>query len=490
MECRISIILDKDLKEDYGMLLPNPSEINTVNVGIYTNGLKPIDYKKINYTTVIDEDLCKDFIYYFSYGRNIEKCAKSIYIENSKTDEKNTIEQNNELLNLIRLNNLTDKKMYINVGSISLNKDDIDSIKMFEECPFGLIAFDDSGIFHSVDILIVLNDIINEAVDKTKKHSFSPLEKALYSYDLIKTDFMYNPEMEKKVDRLIALYPEPSYCYSLIYKEVLARLGIKNYFTSGSFYQSEVRAMNVALIEDDEYDLNGVFYFDLASNSKQRIQNSLMGYKEEDINEELVNNYSGFCKSKDHMIFKGKLDADFLFGVFGKEFMDLYDETYNRFGINGVFQLKDVLNNVGYFIDGRTVIDAYHGIKDDAELEEIRGKAERYTSLFDNEITGEDFLELLFNVRKVEYMENKKMFKLSTEILKNCVFKSKFTFVGMNIDLDPNEEYELEDIDEAKTESFEICFDEVASKSDIDGRIKELKLSLFNKKDNPNDGNK
>lgn len=490
MECRISIILNKDIKEDYGMLLPNPSETNTVNVGIYTNGLKPIDYRAINYNTLLDEDLCKDFIKYFSYGRKIEKCAKSIYVENIKTVEKNTIEQNNELLDLIKLNKLTDKKLYINVGNISLNKEDIDSIKMFEECSYGLIAFDDSGIFHSVDKLIILNDLINETVDRTNKHNFSPLEKALYSYDLIKTDFMYNPETEEKFNSLVECYPEPSYCYSLIYKEVLARLGIKNYFTSGSFYKSEVRAMNVALIKDEEYDINGVFYFDLASNSKQRIQNSLVGFKEEDINEELVNNYSGFCKSKDYMIFKSNLDSDFLFGVFGKEFMELYDDTYNRFGINGIFQLKDVLNNVGYFIDGRTVIDAYHGIKNDAELEEIREKAERYTSLFDNEITGEDFLELLFNVRKVEYMENKDMFKLSTETLKKCVFKSKFTFLGMNLDLDPATEYELEDIDEAKAESFDIHFDEVASQTDIDERIRKLKLSLFNKNHNQNDDNK
>ena len=82
------------------------------------------------------------------------------------------------------------------------------------------------------------------------------------------------------------------------------------------------------------------------------------------------------------------------------------------------------------------------------------------------------------------------MFKLSTETLKKCVFKSKFTFLGMNLDLDPATEYELEDIDEAKAESFDIHFDEVASQTDIDERIRKLKLSLFNKNHNQNDDNK
>ena len=140
--------------------------------------------------------------------------------------------------------------------------------------------------------------------------------------------------------------------------------------------------------------------------------------------------------------------------------------------------LRGLINNVGYFVDGRTVIDSFRGIKDEDDLEKIRNDTERYANLFNNDIEGEDFLELLFNVRKVEYAENKELFPLNIEILKECLFNSKFGFSSMNLDFDDDQAYEEEDINEIIQESFDTCFEESIDKSHIEERIRKLKLSL------------
>ena len=122
-------------------------------------------------------------------------------------------------------------------------------------------------------------------------------------------------------------------------------------------------------------------------------------------------------------------------------------------------------------------------------MDEIRSKAERYTALFGNEIDGEDFLELLFNVRKVEYMENKRLFQLTIDTLRDSVFKSKFNFSGMTIELSEDQEYEQEDISNAVEESFDIYFEETMNNTKLEERIKKLKLSL-NKDNNPDNNDK
>ena len=315
---------------------------------------------------------------------------------------------------------------------------------------------------------------------------FSKLEQVLFAYDIIRTNFIIDDKYRKNMEEIIELYPEPSFCYALIFKEVLTKLGIKNDFSSGCFYKTECRAMNIVKIEDDIYDIDGIYYFDIGRDSKQRFDNSLINYKEEDIKEELINNYSGFCKTKDFMIYRGSLDMDYEFGIFDRDFMELFDQTLDQYGPNGIFQLKTVLNNVGYFVDGKPVIDDNTNIED-MDLDDIKDIAEKYTALFDNEIDGEDFLELLFNVRKVEYMENKSLFQLTIPTLRDCVFKSKFNFSGMTIELSEDQEYEQEDIMDAIEESFDIYFEETMNNTKMEERIKKLKLSL--NKDNNSDNN-
>ena len=477
MEYSVYITLDKTLTKDYCFLTSNEYDEESIKLNVYTNGKEKIDFRKLSYLS-FSERYYNDFIAYFSFGRNIVDNAKIIYVTNTSKEQKNTKKENRELMRLIKNNDLQNKKLYIDVGAIKLTDEDMDLISPFKKCKLGLVTFDDTGIYHGIDELETIYEIANDVVKRTSKHDFSEIEKMLYAYDLIRTNYIVDPEYEKKMEKILKLYHEPSYCYSLIYKEVLNRLKIKNIYSFGNFFMADRRAYNVAYVKDEDYDIEGVYFFDIGDNSKQRIKNSLMSLPNEDVSKELINNYESFCKTKDFMTYEGCLDTDFTFGDFDQDFLQLYDYVLEKDGINGIFNLRTLINNVGYFIDGRTVIDGFKGIHSDEELEEIRNNVERYVDLFSRDINAEDFMEILFNVRKVEYMENKELFPLSMETFKECIAKSKFEFINGILDVDETEEYEKEDLNEMIQETFENCFEEAVDSINLEDRIRKLKLSL------------
>lgn len=477
MEYSIFVTLDKNITRDYCVLSSNAYDDEMVNLNIYTNGKEKIDFKKLNYLS-LSERYYNDFIAYFSYGRNIIDNAKIISISNTSKDEKNSKKDNRELMKLIKTNNLTNKKLYIDVGSIELKSEDMDAIQPLEKCKNSLVTYGETNYYHNIQELEIVNELVNDIMKRINKYDFSPIEKMLYAYDLIRTNYMSNPEYEKKMEKVLKMYQEPSYLYSFIYKEVLTKLKIKNIYSYGDFYQASRRALNVAYVKDDTYDIEGVYYFDIGDNSKQRVNNSLMGLPDDSIRKELINNYESFCKTKNFMIFHGTLDVDYSFGDFDEEFMQIYDYTYEKDGANGVFRLRGLLNNVASFVDGKPLIDSFRGIHSEDELDQIRNDTQRYVDLFSRDIEGEDFLEIFFNVRKVEYMENKEIFPFSVETFKECLSKSNFGFSKMNLEFDEEREYEEEDIKEELDESFETCFEESIDKFNLEDKIRKLKLSL------------
>lgn len=477
MEYSIFITLDKDISKDYCILSSNAYEEEMVNLNIYTNGKEKIDFKKLNYLS-FSERYYNDFITYFSYGRNIVDNAKIISITNTSKEEKNTKKDNKELMKLIKTNDLINRKLFIDVGSIELNNEDMDAIQPLAKCRNALVTYGETNYYHSIEELEIVRELIDDIMKRINKNDFSLLEKMLYAYDLIRTNYMINPEYEKRMEKILKMYQEPSYLYSFIYKEVLTKLKIKNIYSYGDFYQAKRRAINVAYVKDEVYDIEGVYYFDIGDNSKQRVTNSLMSLPGDSLRKELINNYESFCKTKNFMVFNGSLDVDYSFGDFDEEFMQIYDYTYEKEGANGVFKLRALLNNVASFVDGKPLIDAFKGIQSEDELDQIRNDTQRYVELFSRDIEGEDFLEILFNVRKVEYMENKEIFPLSIETFKECLSKSNFGFSKMNLEFDEEYEYEEEDIKEKLDESFEACFEDSIDKFNLEDRIRKLKLSL------------
>lgn len=490
MEYSIYMILDKTIEHDYCILEGESFDGQVIRLNVFTNGKEPINFKEIVYLAY-EEAFLTRFSSYFSNGRKVVNNAKTIHVEKKlESDaEKNSAEDNEEIIKLLELNNLMQKKIFISVGDISLNAKDIKLLEPLKKCRFSTVTFDESGLFHTIEELNLIYGLINFVEKKIKEQDFSEIEKVLYAYDIIRTNFMVYKECEEIMERVLDFYTEPSFCYSLIFNETLKRLNINSKFALGDFNTESKRAFNIAYINDDIYNINGVYYFDIANNSKQKFENSISKVKNDSIGNSLINNYAFFAKAKGDFIERGFLFEDYAFGDFDDTFMMDFNDALEGFGIKGVYDLRSQINPVGYFIDGRTVIDSFNGIRDQDELEEIKEATERYASLFGADISGEDFLEILFNVRKVEYKENKELFPLSIEELKTTLFNSNFALSNMVSEFSDEKEYEQEDIDKVLQDTFEYSFEEAIDNTKMEERIRNLKLTLNMENKPKNDDN-
>ena len=486
MEYSIYIMLDKTLKHDYGVIEDDGFGDKSIKLIVYTNGEKKIDFKELCYFTY-DESFSKRFINFFAYGRKVINNAKAIHVEKKleSNSDKNTREDNLDIIKLLELNKkLISKKIFVSVGSIGLNKEDMDSLEPLKGCKYASVMFDETGLFHTVGELEKIYYLVDFVIKKIEEQDFSPIEKVLYAYDIIRTDFIIDKRCEEKMEEVLDLYTDPSFCYSLVFNEVLKRLDIKCKYAFGDFTYETRRAFNIAYIIDEDYDIEGVYYFDISNNSKQKFENSLKNIKNDSIKNSLINNYAFFSKTKGYFEERGILYEDYTFDDFDEIFMEELIAAEKNYGINGVYDLRGVINSVGYFIDGHTIIDNFLGIKDQDELDDIKEAVERYSNLFGKDISGEDFLEILFNVRQVEYKENKELFPLSIEDLKTSLFNSNFALSNMVSEFSEEKDYEQEDIDEVLQEAFDYSFEETIYNNKMEERINKLKLSL-NKDNKP-----
>lgn len=478
------INVDDSIKEDYYSLTKSGLEDQMININVFTNGKNRIDFRG-TYFAFEEEDFDK-FVSGFKRGRNIIKNIDLIYI--SASDRiKNTLKDNQLIIRTLNNNKqLLTTDVRLNVGDIAFTKEDIDSIRPFKKYKHLLITYEDTVNYHTAEEIDNIYDIVNEVVRRTNKHDFTPIEKVLYAYDLIRTNLIGSQEFEEKMNKITSLYLEPSFCYAYIFRLVLDNFGINNKYSLGDFDVDDMRAFNVAYIEDETYDIKGVYYFDLSNNSKQQFENSFLVKPEKDTFEDyVVNNYKYFCKPKWFMVDCDHLDEDHMFADFDDGWMEVYDHLVQKNGINGVYGLRRIINNVSYFLDGEILINPVKGIQTQEELDDIRETIDEYTKLFSKPIDGDDFLEILFNVRQEQYKENGKVFPFSLDAFKICLARSHFALPNMVAEIDEDKEYEVEDIDEFMDETFENSFDDLVNQTKIDERIRKLKLTLNVDKNNP-----
>ena len=485
MEYIVTYYLDKELNQDYGLLTYNIFNNDIINLSVFTNGKEQINFKKLFYTSIGCEKIRDQFIDYFSCGKQVLKNALEIRVELNDFDGKISKEQAEDLVKMIKTNGLDtlEEKISISIGDINLTKEDIEILKTFKEIRGARISFD--NYYFSIYVFERLYEIITEITKNTWNYDFSPLEKMLYVYDIIRTNFINNPRLNEKFEELLNVFTEPSFLYSLLYNEVLKRLDIKSMDVSGSFYRTEGRGINVVRVIDDKYDIDGIYYVDISIDSKARFDNSLANYPKEMIKDALINSYSGFCKTKDFMVEEGGLRLDGLFGPLDVNSFELLNEVEKENGIRGIRALIPFLNNLSLFLDNEILVDMNIGINNKENIEELKDKIPRLAAFFGKEIDDEDFLEMLLTVRKEEYLENKDLFQLNMETIKECLFKSKFRYEGMGIDFSEDQDYEQEDIDEAIAESFDTYFEDSIARNNVEDRIKKIKLSLNRDINNP-----
>ncbi|MBR2998007.1 MAG: hypothetical protein IKF37_02885 [Bacilli bacterium] len=488
MNYMLYIAVDKSIKQNYCFFTKSSTHDSVVNINVYTNGKEKIDFRTINYIGY-DTEYYKEFINHFSDGKNVFKNVKEIYISATEEGPRNTKKDNTIIATALKNNKgLLSKQVRIDIGDISLTDEEMESLRPLKKYKNILVTLDESVVLHNIDELIDIHDVTKEVVRRTKIHDFSPAEQMLYAYDMIRTNFMVDEEYHKKMEKMLEAYAEPSFCYTYLFQRVLDKLNIKNAFAQGIYTFDDTRAYNVIYLKDEDYDIEGIYYIDVSNNSKQKFDNSILDYGKT-FRESVINNYLYFCKPKWFMEDRCTLDKDYMFGDFDDTFMGIYEYAEETKGINGIFELRRLINNVSYFVDDKALINGAKGIQSEEELEEIKNETERYAALFGNMIEGEDFLEILFNVRKEEYKENKELFPLSLDTIKECMINSHFPLSKMNPEFSDEMAWEQEDIDEVLSETFDINFEETINNANLEERIKKLKLSLNKDPNKPKNDN-
>ena len=524
MKYILEIVIDDKIKEPSCIVIEDDKNEDTLKVIVYTNQYEKLDFKNMRISsiepvafdyimsntnkksdinssgtlknilsilkpTIYDNNghgILVDFLNSFSYGKDVVSNA-TIVTMRAKDDEDNIDikDLNNKILNYLNNNKkLLKKEIYISLGIYSYDLEAYEKIKMFDDTNVGFIMNDLQSTKTSKEIGIY-SGVIDKVVNEVKKYDLSPLEKAMYAYDLVRINLAKslenNSKEELEINELANSYFEPSEFYSTIYNEVLSRLGINSVNARGLFYPDEERKYTICYIDDPVYDINGVYYFDISLNSVTNIKNSLGGNLDLNHNNfilDALSTYSGFAKTKSDMELSGFLDLDFIFSDFDDSYMMMLENPEDKNFKKVISPLSLNINNVSNFIDEEILVEDLNDYFDEDKLDVIKDRVENYLRLFNNEICAEDFLQMLFNVRMIEYKNNKEIFKLSLDNLKEILYNSRFKFETSYLNEDDiNEGDKVEDL---LIEDFEGNFEEFSIKNDLENKIKKLKLSMFN----------
>lgn len=275
---------------------------------------------------------------------------------------------------------------------------------------------------------------MNEMLQDIDKFNFSPLEKIMYVYDIVR-DRIYNEVAEgedKHISRNLssALLGDHIVCvgYAKIFKALLNKLGIT--CTVVSLCNKEKTGghnRNVIYIKDDKYGVDGVYYFDPTYDSKEN----------EDDNSFLLS-YKYFAMTRDTMIRLDKgeiIDESFPYSETNVEDISLdLEEIIEENGFENI--PEDILrsvNTMSILVSGESLISILSLnplICPSKKLtkDEVIGKLDKIVEHFVRPLSADTLLRVLYNVRKQQYYSNPDKYQFGLEDFFQIVIRSGWNF--------------------------------------------------------------
>lgn len=266
--------------------------------------------------------------------------------------------------------------------------------------------------------------IIKESI---LKYDFSPLEQLMYLYDLLKSKIYQenNDNYEEARDLSKVLKGKDIVClgYSNIFAGVANALGIPTYVKHYKSIKEKVssHATVVSYIDDEVYHFKGCLEFDPTWDRRK---------SQED--DSWINNYNWFALSEEKSTIKkekyGLINSDNLKEKIEKEYNNyllLKENNFSNILLN--HSLKKIINYI---------IEEYRLINDDETINELNLLLEdiktnqllnddivmfiisKINNLFENELTMEDFIIMLYKVRRVEHQYNPSKYPLDLDEIK------------------------------------------------------------------------
>lgn len=272
---------------------------------------------------------------------------------------------------------------------------------------------------------------INNIVSEIKKYDLSTLEQIMYAYDLVR-DRVYTKESDeesKAVSRDLSsvLFGDKIVCagYIAIFNAVLKGLGINaiNYILYKKENSKTGHVRSMVRVTDDKYNVDGVFLFDPTWDSKRN--NNDKNY---------LTSYRFFCRTRDELNYFDQSYDRGTFASYNQGFYSKIKKGIKEEGINGISE-EDArtINKIALFIDGQQLVNNLAFSKavpesfkarfiKTVDLDKVASSLKRYQKIFYAQTLDPlKLLEIIYNVRKIEYYENPEKYPFDIESIKKAV---------------------------------------------------------------------
>lgn len=417
--------------------------------------------------------------------------AQSLFDENIKIIEK-ILSENPDVLNCCdsisfvadkEIKNYIDKNPILKVYNMHLNGNHtIDSksgnelYSLFGEYENVYLFFDGNKTERHIKEYKSTIDAIDDIVKTINKYNLSPLEKIMYAYDLVR-DRVYTKESENESnivsrDLSSVLFGDKIVCagYVAIFNAVLKNLGISvmDYIIARKDNNKKGHIRSLVYVNDKKYNINGIFLFDPTWDSKK--------YEGD---KSYLTSYKFFCKSKDEFRYFDQEYNNVTLPNYSKNFAPKVKKIIETEGLIHIpSDIAKTFNDISILVNNKSLANGiifnekipkelrnvFASMTDTQEL--IKSLDKFQTLFFGQTLNPLILLEILYNVRKIQYYEDPERYPFDTESIKKAVSGSSM--------IDSKLLHVLFGLPEKLTTEE---FDEWKDKNDIDKNIEGIKLT-------------
>ncbi len=235
-----------------------------------------------------------------------------------------------------------------------------------------------------ISMVYKISCIINEVVEEINSYDLSPLEKVMFVYDSVKyrlfEDDLEDINSSRDLDKV--LNGDKIVCagYSNLFTAILTSLGI-NSIPVIDFNIKHQRSL--AYIKDDKYNINGVYAFDPTWDRRKNADDTSYIDKYDYFLMPLVRSMeSCYCEVSELL----ELDKETILKIIDGKDME------------SAIKVLDRLNVLFALVDAKYIPDDKYYVVEEIAKEYDRTIGKYYSS----EISFEDFINLLYDVRIVE----------------------------------------------------------------------------------------
>ena len=368
---------------------------------------------------MLNADLKKKFEYIISNFDSILDSVEFFYITMENIDYKEYLKNNPILLT---------KKIVLPIGFELTQLDDAINLRNeyndIKDKLYVFLAYNDS--FVSIDECIKTMSYIKNQAEQIKKYNLSPLENTMLVYDIVRNrKYMTENNSEGKYvsrDLSSVLFGDKIVCkgFANYFSALLRYLNIKSeVVTLSKINSNSGHARNVAYINDDKYSVNGVYYFDPTWDCNNFEDNSYLYF------------YKYFAltrKQEDSINKKDKYLDDSITKYFST--FDEYFEFYkNASVIDKIKFFEKPIRHIGKLVLDKNLIDDKLSIKFlsgiDVDFNSLKSELDEILPLFNKPIEKQKLLDLLINVRSVEYQMNPNWYPFDFKAIVDTCYNSK-----------------------------------------------------------------